>query len=75
MDSNKDEIWKCRLSIKKKDTEIADLKDAVKSLERRVMSSIKSRLLEAKEEFKAQQLECSADSNASKVRPTMIYCV
>ena len=53
--TNKEQLHKYSLRIEDRDGEITSLKDTIKTLEKQMVSQVKSQLLEAEEAFNAQQ--------------------
>lgn len=65
--TNKEQLQKYSLRIENRDGEILALKETIKSLEKQVMTNIKSQLLGAEEVFNTQQQKQAVNGDTSVV--------
>ena len=70
--SSKEQLYKYSLQMENRDQEISSLKDRIKTLEKQLMSNVKTQLLEAEETFKEKP---KVNGVSSKVSMQLIISV
>lgn len=70
--SSKEQLYKYSLQMENRDQEISSLKDRIKTLEKQLMSNVKTQLLEAEETFKEKP---KVNGVSSKVSMLLIISV